>query len=75
MFTAPRYLTRGIADDLPVDLQLTLWELLDSQLQQGEPMDYLQVFELSVEYVLGEAVQKIVHRQEVPPRLETHYYR
>lgn len=75
MFTAPRYLTRGIANRLPLELQMVIWDLLDSQRCIGEPMDYLQVFELSVENAMGESVQKIVHSQEVPPTSETHYYR
>lgn len=71
MFTSPRYLTQGIADILPVDLQMTLWSLLDAKKCQGVKQDYLQVFELSTEYALGEVFQKIVHSQEVPPFSET----
>lgn len=75
MFTSPRYLTQGIATILPVDLQMTLWNLLDAKKCQGVEQDYLQVFELSIEYALGEVFQKVVHSQEVPTFSETHYYR
>jgi hypothetical protein len=75
MFTSPRYSTQGVANQLSVDLQLALWGLLDEKQQQGVKLDYLQVFELSIEYVFGEVFQKVTHSQEVLPFSETYYYR
>ncbi len=75
MFTSPRYLTSGVATDLSSDLQMILWELLDVKRRQGVELDYLQVFELSIECALGEVFQKIVHSQEVPAFSEIQYHR
>ena len=75
MFTSARYLTQGVATTVPADLQPMLWDLLDAKRRQGVKLDYLQVFELSIECAFGEVFQKIVHRQEVPPFSETYYYR
>lgn len=62
-----RFMTRAIAETVPVELQVLLWRLIDIQIEQGEKLDYLQVFEL--ENVAGK--QKVVHRQEVPSRKGT----
>lgn len=59
-FTGPRYSTSEIATDIPLDLQLLLWGLID-QLQTEK--DYLQVFDLS----MTDQGQRIVHSQEQPP--------
>lgn len=58
-FAGPRYSTSEISSDLPLDLQLLLWGLID----QLEKRDYLQVFDLS----LTDQGQRIVHSQEQPP--------
>lgn len=55
-----RYLTRGVDNEMPLALQMFLWERID---ELSEPKDYLQVFELS-ETTTG--LQKVVHRQEQP---------
>ena len=60
MFKNPRYLTRGVAAEIPVEVQLFLWLLIDSIEGQA---DYLQVFHLSPE----NGAQHIIHTQEVPP--------
>lgn len=59
-----RYLTRAIAEELHIEIQLLLWHLIDQSKRQGLELDYLQVFELSV----LDGKQMIVHRQEVPER-------
>lgn len=55
-----RYLTRGVDNEMPLALQVFMWERID---ELSEPRDYLQVFELS-ETATG--LQKIVHKQEQP---------
>jgi len=55
-----RYLTRGVDNEIPLALQMFLWERIDAL---PEERDYLQVFELS-ETTTG--LQKIVHKQEEP---------
>lgn len=54
-----RYLTKGIDETIPVELQLFMWETID---RMPEPKDYLQVFNLYVENDL----QVIHHTSEQP---------
>ena len=58
MFTN-RYLTKGVQSEIPIELQLFMWDCLSTI--KGEK-DYLQIFRLSV----SDGLQKIVHEQEVP---------
>ena len=58
-FHGQRYMTRGVQAEIPLDLQLFLWCLIN---KLPEPKDYLQVFRLSI----GVNGQHIVHEQEVP---------
>ena len=60
MFNNPRYITNGIKADIPLHLQIVIWNMVDTM--TIDPIDYLQVFCLS-EY---KGMQKIVHTQEVP---------
>ena len=75
MFGSSRYTTRGVAEALDIRLQLFLWSLIEDRKQSGGVIDYLQIFELSAEYVFGEVLQKVIHRQEQPAYTESHYYR
>ena len=59
-FNGQRYLTRGVQAEIPLELQLFMWYLINQLL---EPKDYLQVFRLSVS---EKGNQHIVHEQEVP---------
>ena len=52
-----RYLTRGVDETIPVELQLFMWQAID---HMPEPKDYLQIFTLSVE----NALQSIHHKSE-----------
>ena len=67
MFKNPRYVTRAIADAVAVDIQQLVWVLLDERVKSKAEMDYLQVFELTMESMMGECLQKVLHRQEQPP--------
>lgn len=60
MFRNKRYTTKGITGDVPVMIQILLWNLIDTM--NVSEKDYLQVFNLSEE----NSRQKIVHTQEVP---------
>ena len=60
-----RYLTRGVDETIPVELQLFMWEAID---HMPEPKDYLQVFELSVENCL-----QIIHHTSEQPEYEMTY--
>ena len=58
MFSSNRYMTKGIKEEIPLQIQIYLWGLIDNL---PEPKDYLQVFHLSN----FEGKQKIIHKQEV----------
>ena len=60
MFSNKRYLTREVANRVPVEIQILMWNLVEEI--EGEK-DYLQVFEVipnRSEFV------EIIHKQEVP---------
>ena len=59
MFDNQRYITRGIIDMIPLELQLFMWDCVD---RMPEPKDYFQIFELSD---LG-SMQRIMHKSEQP---------
>ena len=44
----PRYCSRGVAEELPIELQAFLWTILEQQ-KGLHDMDYLQVFQLQVD--------------------------
>ena len=60
MFQNNRYLTRGVSERIPLELQLLMWNTLNAI---PEPKDYFQVFRLSV----LNGIQRIEHEQEQPP--------
>jgi len=55
-----RYMTRNIVEDIPLEINILLWNLID-ELQIEK--DYLQIFELNP---IGEGIVEIVHKQEIP---------
>lgn len=59
-----RYVTRGVDDAVPVEIQFFLWSLIDEQVQKGNEVDYFQKFELKI----TEKGQEILHSQEEPSR-------
>ena len=59
MFQNKRFLTRGVQAELPVELQLFLWNCID---QLPEERDYFQVFKLDV----ANGKQHIHHFSEQP---------
>ena len=59
-FNGQRYLTKGVQIEVPFDLQMFMWYLVNNL---NEPKDYLQVFRL---FVSEKGNQHIVHEQEVP---------
>lgn len=70
-FTGERYITIGIQNEIPVEIQAVMWGMIDDNKRQGKILDYLQVFELQAVYKKGERVQAITHRQEQPRRKKT----
>ena len=65
MFTNKRYLSRGVDDTIPIELQLFMWGCID---QLPEPRDYLQVFDLEQVGIM----QSITHRSEQPEYLKVY---
>ena len=60
-----RYLTRGVDAEIPIALQVMMWQAVD---QMPEPKDYLQVFRLSEKNGL-----QIVHHTSEQPQFEMTY--
>ena len=54
-----RYLTRGVDEKIPIDIQIFMWKAVDNM---PEPKDYLQVFNLTVQ----NGLQIIRHTSEKP---------
>ncbi|MBQ9013385.1 MAG: hypothetical protein IJ094_07525, partial [Bacilli bacterium] len=59
MFTNERYVTREIAERVPIGIQLLMWDLVE----RIEEKDYLQIFELIPK---GSEIVEIIHKQEIP---------
>lgn len=59
MFNNSRFLTRGVQSEIPVELQLFMWDCIDTLPAER---DYFQVFQLSS--VNG--FQKVKHFSEQP---------
>ena len=62
MFDNSRYLTKGINEEVPLNLQILLWSMIDSTLIEK---DYLQVFNLKILNKNANLIE-ITHRYEVP---------
>ena len=65
-----RYITRGISEELPLELQISLWNLVDEMVLKDMDTDYLQVFDFKI----TESHLEITHRQEEPPFSHTIKY-
>ena len=67
-FTGTRYITNGIQNEIPVELQIIMWDMIDVLRNSKQLLDYLQVFELRPVYENGVEMQEITHSQEQPRR-------
>ena len=59
IFNNQKFITRGVAENIPIPLQLLMWEMIHSL---PADKDYLQVFSLSEK----DGKQRIIHTQEEP---------
>lgn len=59
MFNNQRYITKGVLAEMPLELQIFMWECID---RMPEPKDYFQVFTFESVGML----QKIIHTSEQP---------
>ena len=63
-----RYKTCGVVNEIPIELQIIMWDLIDELKEKNQQLDYLQVFELKTKYDAdGKKKQNIRHFQEQPP--------
>ena len=58
--TENRYMTRKVAEEIPLEINILLWNLID---ELNVEKDYLQVFELNP---IGEGIVEIIHNREIP---------
>ena len=64
-----RYITRGINESIPLDLQTLLWHMVEEKDNQSHT-DYLHIFKLQED----DNMLSITHEQEQPAyKLEYHY--
>lgn len=61
----PRYLTRGVDETIPLDIQIFMWEAVD---RMPEPKDYLQVFRLTEQNGL-----QVIHHYSEQPEFDMTY--
>ncbi len=61
----PRYLTRGVDESIPLELQMFMWEAID---RMPEPKDYLQVFKLAEQNCL-----QVIHHTAEQPEFDMTY--
>ena len=61
----PRYLTKGVDTEIPLDIQIFMWETVDGM---SEPKDYLQVFRLTEQNGL-----QVIHHTAEQPEYEMTY--
>lgn len=59
MFTNERYITREVAEQVPIEIQLLMWDLVDSIVEKY----YLQIFELTPK---ENEIIEVIHKQEIP---------
>ncbi|WP_210143137.1 DUF960 family protein [Staphylococcus sp. GDX8P65P] len=67
-----RYITRGIANNLPITLQQQLWQLVvqreNEQSKELEAIDYFHIFQFN----MHNNQLYIKHKQERPEYVKTH---
>jgi hypothetical protein len=72
MFRGQKYITHGIEEDIPKELQIYLWNLILEM--KVKKVDYLQVLKIKLDKNDGKKGLIIVHSQEVPPYKQEHFY-
>ena len=67
-----RYITKGIQEEIPVELQIFLWNRIEMLKKLVQELEYLQVFVLTSERADDILIQIVEHRQEVPEYNKIH---
>lgn len=65
-FNNPRYITKGISNQIPLNIQVALWSMVDNLSTNNISLDYLQVFTLTTVVKNNKTTLTIKHSQEVP---------
>ncbi|MDY4024878.1 MULTISPECIES: DUF960 family protein [Enterococcus] len=66
-----RYITRGVNEQVPKEIQQRCFQLIDDKVKQAEvQLDYLQIFEFNRDAQRGTIT--IIHRQEEPFVIDYH---
>lgn len=60
-----RYVSRGINNEIPIDVQMFMWKLIEELKDTIEDVDYLQVFTISTVDEIENKI-RIIHSQEIP---------
>lgn len=66
-----RYITIGVNEQVPKEMQLRCWQLIDGKVKKLElELDYLQIFEFNQDD--QRKTITIIHRQEEPFFVDSH---
>ena len=60
-----RYIAKSVGGRIHLDVQIFIWQAIEWLKNEGEELDYLQVFNISVASEINHTL-RIVHSQEVP---------
>jgi len=66
MFNNDRYISKGIQQTTPLELQLFMWSCIHKLKSQNYKLDYLQIFVLTKMKIDNIFLQEITHSQEMP---------
>jgi hypothetical protein len=72
MFDNDRYVSKGIQQTIPLELQSFMWNSIDKLKAQKYDLDYLQIFQLTKQRVEDIFLQQIIHSQELPKFVKTY---
>ena len=64
MFDNQRYVTRGVSENIPFELQMLMWIAIDNM--PVKEKDYLQVFTLEPKEIGDIKMQHVKHSREMP---------
>lgn len=65
MFEGDKYMTRGVHESIPIELQLFIWETIANM---PAPKDYFQVFDLKIENGM-----QVIHYYSEEPEYDKTY--
>ena len=65
-FDSHRYITRGVAAEIPLEIQLMLFESIEIMRDKVDELDWMQVMKLEGITKDGVNVLRILHEQEMP---------